>query len=44
MSHNGLPRILKYYTPTRRRNQGRPLERLLEVWDRIGSTSDQTPY
>jgi len=40
MPHYRLPRILKCYTPAGRRNQGRPLERLLEVWDRIGSTSD----
>ena len=37
MTHNRLPRILKNYSPTDRRNQGR----LLDVWDWNGSTSGQ---
>jgi len=39
---NRLPRIVKNYRPKRRRNQGRSLKRLLEVWDRKRSTSGQT--
>jgi len=31
MSNNRLPRILKHYRPTDRRNQGRPLKRLTDV-------------
>jgi len=34
---------MKYY-PTGRRNQGRPLKRLLYTWDRNGSTSGPTPW
>jgi hypothetical protein len=30
MPRNGLPRILKNYTPEGRRNQGRPVKRLLD--------------
>jgi hypothetical protein len=35
---------MKHYSPTGRRNHGRPLKRLLDTWDRNGSTSDPTPW
>jgi hypothetical protein len=35
---------MKHYCPTVRRNNGRPLKRLLETWDRNGSTSGPTPW
>jgi len=35
---------MKYYSPTGRRNHGRPLKRLLDTWDRNGSTCGQTPW
>ena len=41
---NGLPRVMKYYSPTGRRNHGRPLKRLLDARDRNGSTSGPTPW
>ena len=41
---HGLPRVMKYYSPTGRRNHGRPLKRLLDTWDRNGSTSGPTPW
>ena len=31
MSRNGLPRVMKHYSPTGRRNQGRPLKRLMDT-------------
>jgi hypothetical protein len=31
MSHNRLPRVMKHYSPTGRRNHGRPLKRLLDT-------------
>ena len=34
---------MKQYSPTGRRNHGRPLKRLLDTWDRNGSTSGPTP-
>ena len=43
MPRDSLPRIMKHYSPTGRRNRGRPLKRLLDTWDRNGSTSDLTP-
>jgi hypothetical protein len=30
MPRNRLPRIMKHYSPTSRRNHGRPLKRLLD--------------
>ena len=39
MPRNRLPRVMKYYSPTGRRNHGRHLKRLLDTWDRNGSTS-----
>jgi hypothetical protein len=35
---------LKRYSPTGRRIHGRPLKRLLDTWDRNGSTSGPTPW
>jgi len=35
---------MKHYSPTGRRNRGRPLKRLLDTWDRNGSTSGPTPW
>ena len=43
MPRNRLPRVLKHYSPTGRRNRGRSLKRLLDSWDRNGSTSGPTP-
>jgi hypothetical protein len=31
MPHNRLPRVMKCYSPTGRRNHGRPLKRLLNT-------------
>ena len=39
-----LPRAMKQYSPTGRRNHGRPLKRLLDAWDQNGSTSGPTPW
>ena len=44
MSRNRLPRVMKDYSPTGKRNHGRPLKRHLVTWDRNGSTSDRTPW
>jgi len=44
MPRNRLPRVMKLYSPTGRRNHGRPLKRLLDTWDRNGSTSGPTPW
>jgi hypothetical protein len=35
---------MKHYSPTGRRNYGRLLKRLLDKWDRNGSTSGLTPW
>jgi len=35
---------MKHYSPIGRRNRGRPLKRLLDTWDRNGSTSGLTPW
>jgi hypothetical protein len=40
---NRLTRLIKTTPKKDRRNQGRPLKRLLDVWDRNGSTSGPTP-
>jgi len=42
MPCNRLPRVMKHYSPTGRRNHGRPLKRLLDMWDPNGSTSGPT--
>jgi len=44
MPRNRLPRVMKQYSPSGRRNHGRPLKRLLDAWDRNGSTSGPTPW
>ena len=44
MPRNRLPRVMKYYSPTGRRNHGRPLKRLLDTWDLNGSTSGPIPW
>ena len=44
MPRNRLPRVMKHYSPTGRMNHGRPLKRLLDTWDRNGSTSGPTPW
>ena len=44
MPRNRLPRIVKHYSPTGRRNYGRPLKRFLDTWDRNGSTSGPTTW
>ena len=44
MPRNRLPRVMKHYSPTGRRNHGRPLKSLLDTWDRNGSTSDPTAW
>jgi hypothetical protein len=38
------PRVMKRYSPIGRRNHGRLLKRLLDTWDRNGSTSGPTPW
>jgi len=35
---------MKHYSPTGRRKHGRPLKRLLDTWDRNGSTSGLTAW
>ena len=44
MPRNRLHRVMKHYSPIGRRNHGRPLKRLLDTWDRNGSTSGPTPW
>jgi hypothetical protein len=44
MPCNRLPRVVKQYCPTGRRNHGRPLKRLLVSWDRNRSASSPTPW
>ena len=44
LPRNRLPRVMKQYFPTGRRNYGRPLKRLLDAWDRDGSTSGPIPW
>ena len=44
MPRNRLPRVMKHYSPTGRRKHGRRLKRLLDTWDRNGSTSGPTPW
>jgi hypothetical protein len=43
MPRNKLPRVMKRYSPTGRRNYDRSLKRLLDTRDRNGSTSGPTP-
>ena len=44
MPRNILPRVMKHYSPTGRRNHGRHLKSLLDTWDRNGSTSGPTAW
>ena len=44
MHRNRLPRVMKHYSPTDRRNHGRPLKRFLDTWDRNESTSGPTSW
>ena len=44
MPRNRLPMVMKQYFPSGRRNNGRPLKRLVDTWDRNGSTSGQIPW
>jgi len=44
MPRNRLPRVMKHYCPTGRRNRGRPLKRLLGTWDRNGLTGGPTAW
>ena len=44
MPRNRLPRVMEYYSPAGRSNHGRPLKRLLVMWDWNGSTSGPTPW
>jgi len=43
MPRNRLPRVMKHYSPTGRRNHGRPLKGHLNTWDRNGSTGGPPP-
>jgi hypothetical protein len=43
MPRNRLPGVMKHYSPTGRRNYGRPLKRLLDTWNRNWSTSGPNP-
>jgi len=43
MPRNRLPIVMKYYSPTGRRNHGRTLKRLLDMRDQNESTSGPTP-
>jgi hypothetical protein len=43
MPRHGLSRVMKHYSPTGRRNHGRPLKRLLDTRDRNGSKCGPTP-
>ena len=43
MPRNRLPRVMKHYSPTGRRNHGRPLKRLLDTSDLNGSTNGPAP-
>jgi hypothetical protein len=44
MPRNRLPRVMKHYFLTGRRNHGRPLKRLLDTWDQNESTSGPTQW
>jgi len=43
MPRDRLTKVMKYYSPTGRRNHGRLLKRLPDTRDRNGSTSGSTP-
>ena len=44
MPRNRLPRVMKRYCQTGRRNHGGPMKILLDTWDRNGSTSGPTAW
>ena len=44
MPRNKLPRVMKYCSPTGRRNHGRTLKRLLVTWDWNGLTIGPAPW
>jgi hypothetical protein len=44
MSRNRLLRVMKHYSPTGRKNHGRPLKWLLDTWGRNRSTSGPTAW
>jgi len=44
MPRNRLPKVIKHYSPTSRRNRGRTLKRFLDTWDWNESTSGPTPW
>jgi hypothetical protein len=44
MPRNRLPRVMKHYSPTGRRNYGRPSKKLLDTRDRNGSRSSGDFY
>ena len=44
MPRNWLPRVMKHYSPTGIRNHSSLLKRLLDTWDRNGSTFGPTPW
>ena len=44
MALPSLPRVMKHYSPTGRKNHGRPLKRLLDTWDRDGLKSGPSPW
>ena len=44
MPRSRLPRVMKHYSPNDRRNHGRHLKRLLDTWDRKGSTNGPIPW
>ena len=44
MPRNRLPRVMRRYCPTGRRNHGRTLKRLLDTWDWNVSASGPTPW
>ena len=41
---NRLPRVMKHFSPTGRRNHDRPMKRLLDMRDRNRSTRGSTPW
>jgi hypothetical protein len=44
MPRNRIPRVMKHYCRTGRRNNARHLKRVLDTWDRKRSTSGPTPW
>jgi len=44
MPRTRLHTVMKHYSPTGRRNHVRSLKRLLDTWDRNGSTNGPAPW